>query len=263
MMKTSLKDVLIYNLTSALVRETALETWARTIFSFPLGKNEYYFYCCAGRSFRYYLTSVGPQSSLILCQLLVEETKHQNPLNLPIFPSKINRYETFCTRFEKASEKFENLIGSGIQVTVLTPSTFKIFFLKPARPNKAEEVYSSKSCNTVPVTLFQGTVKFFKTFENNPDLGQEEQHFNEAGLQVEKLVEHGSQLLSATYGASLTFKKPNIPDEFKPSSSQLAETYRYRMYLMAVTKNKKGSIAKILPKVDAFTQHLKRVYLQV
>ncbi|KAL3282422.1 hypothetical protein HHI36_005607, partial [Cryptolaemus montrouzieri] len=108
-----------------------------------------------------------------------------------------------------------------VLVTALTSSTFEIFFLKPAQPNKAEE--------------------------NNPDLAQEAQHFKEAGLSVEKLVEHGSQLLSAMYGASFKFRKPNILVKFRPSSIQLAETYRYKMYLMAVTKNKKVSIAKILP----------------
>ena len=34
------------------------------------------------------------------------------------------------------------------------------------------------------------------------------------------------------------------------------------MYLMAITKDKKVTNNKILPAVDAFTQHLRRVYLQ-
>ena len=35
------------------------------------------------------------------------------------------------------------------------------------------------------------------------------------------------------------------------------------LYLIAITNNKKVAISKILPTVDAFTQHLKKVYLQV
>ena len=54
----------------------------------------------------------------------------------------------------------------------------------------------------------------------------------------------------------------SVPDEFKPSNIQLVETYRVRMYLMAITKDKKVTNSKILPTVDAFTLHLRRVYLQ-
>lgn len=174
------------------------------------------------------------------------------------------------------------IIENEEQIAALTPTNSEIFFLKPARPNKAEEVYSSRSldhipsvlenilflhaftgCNTVSATFFQGKIKFFKTFQNNPDLAQEARHFKEVCQSLEKIIEHGSQLLLAMYDASVNFRKPNIPDEFRPSNIQLAETYRYRMYLMAISKNKKVSIGKILPTVDAFTQHLKRVYLQV
>ena len=169
-----------------------------------------------------------------------------------------------------------------VLVAALTPTNSEVFVLKPARPNKAEELYSSKSlchlpsvwenilflhaftgCDTVSATFYQGKIKFFNIFQNNPDLAMHAQKFKEVGLSIEHIVEHGCQLLLAMYNAPLTFRKPNIPDEFKPSNIQLVETYRYRMYLMAITKNKKVTISKILPTVDAFTQHLKRVYLQV
>ena len=65
------------------------------------------------------------------------------------------------------------------------------------------------------------------------------------------------------YNAQLSFRKPNVPAEFKPNHLQLAETYRYRMYLIAIAKKKKKEIGKILSTVDAFTQVLHRVYLQV
>ena len=53
-----------------------------------------------------------------------------------------------------------------------------------------------------------------------------------------------------------------VPDEFKSSNIQLVETYRYRIYLIAITKDKKVTNSKILPMVDAFTRHLRRAYLQ-
>ena len=53
-----------------------------------------------------------------------------------------------------------------------------------------------------------------------------------------------------------------VPNEFKLSNIQLVETYRYRMYLMAITKDKNVRNSKILPMGDAFRQHLRRVNLQ-
>ena len=156
------------------------------------------------------------------------------------------------------------------------------FHVKPARANKPEEVYSSKSldhipnvannilllhaitgCDTVSATYFQGKKIFFNTFQSNPDLLSHVEKFNEMNLPSDEIIEHGCQLLLAMYGAPLSFRKPKVPPQYKPNTIQLAETYRFRMYLMAVSKIKKIHIGKILPTVDAITQHLKRVYLQV
>ena len=169
-----------------------------------------------------------------------------------------------------------------VLVTALTPSNSEIFFIKPARPNKGEELYSSKSlshipsilenilflhaftgCDTVSATSNQGKTKFLKTFKNSPDLAIHANKFKEIGLTIDEIFQHGSQLILAMYGAAITFRKPNIPDEQKLSTTQLVEGYRYRMYLTAIAKNRKLSIGKILPTADAFMQHLKRVYFQV
>ena len=65
------------------------------------------------------------------------------------------------------------------------------------------------------------------------------------------------------YGAVITFRKPNIPDEHKMSTTEMVEVYRYRMYLTAIAKSRKFSIGKILPTTNALMLHLKIVYSQV
>lgn len=54
-----------------------------------------------------------------------------------------------------------------------------------------------------------------------------------------------------------------MPEQFSVHCAKLVEVYRSRMYLSAVAKNKKVLLSKIIPTVDAVTQHIKRVYLQV
>lgn len=82
-------------------------------------------------------------------------------------------------------------------------------------------------------------------------------------MSVEDLTEHGFQLILAMYNAPVNFRKPNIPEQYKPSTTQLLESFRVRMYLSAVAKNKKVLLNKMIATVDGVTQHLKRVYLQV
>ena len=52
----------------------------------------------------------------------------------------------------------------------------------------------------------------------------------EIGLTIDEIFKHGSQLIIAMYGAAITFRKPNIPDEQKWSTAHMIEGYRYRMY---------------------------------
>ena len=93
-----------------------------------------------------------------------------------------------------------------VLVSALTPSNSEIFFIKPARPNKGEKLYSSKSlshipsilenilflhaftgCDTVSAISNQGKPKFLKTFLNSPDLAMHAKKFKEIGLTVDKI----------------------------------------------------------------------------
>lgn len=171
-----------------------------------------------------------------------------------------------------------------VLLTALTPNNLHIFFLKPGRPNIHEAVYDSRSlnnnptvkenilflhaftgCDTVSATLGKGKISYLKIFEKNKDLEKHAKMFYTPGLNIEELFEHGVQLLLAMYNAPVVFRKNPVPvpvDQIH-SPTALAENYRYRMYLLAAGKNKKVVLGKILSSVDAFTQHLKRVYLQV
>ncbi|KAJ8926145.1 hypothetical protein NQ314_021513, partial [Rhamnusium bicolor] len=123
-----------------------------------------------------------------------------------------------------------------VLVAALTPSDSEVFVLKPARRNKAEELYSSKSldhlpsvlenilflhaftgCDTVSATFYQGKVKFFKTFQINPDLAIHARKFKE------DVIEDGCQLLLAMYNGPMSFRKPNVPDQYKPSIIDMVE----------------------------------------
>lgn len=65
------------------------------------------------------------------------------------------------------------------------------------------------------------------------------------------------------YNAPLNFRKLSIPNEVHRSKNELADAYRYWMYSISIAKNKKVAIGEILSILEAFTKHLKRVYLQV
>ncbi|KAL7300456.1 hypothetical protein TKK_0006808 [Trichogramma kaykai] len=96
------------------------------------------------------------------------------------------------------------------------------------------------SCDTVSATYGQGKMKFFNIFQNNPDLTLHAKQFKNINMTIENIVEHGCQLVLAMYNAPITFRKLTLSDE-----------------------EKSIILGKLLPTVDAFTQHLKRVYLQV
>ncbi|CAH1104500.1 unnamed protein product [Psylliodes chrysocephalus] len=166
-----------------------------------------------------------------------------------------------------------------VLLTALCPADREIFLRKPARANKPEAVYSSRSlshmpvvednilllhaitgCNTVSGTYYQGKTNFFKTFQNFPDLGDHAAKFKKAGLSSEIIFENGAQLILAMYSAPMLFRKPNIPDKLK--WDQLLQTYRCEMYRRTAATGR-VNLANILPTVDAIQQHLKRVYFQV
>ena len=113
-------------------------------------------------------------------------------------------------------------------------------------------------------------VKLCQTVPNWPNCAKLRQMF-ELSLLWHALTQLGRYWLSLTQFSTYTHSYACfvtqifsiwVPDEFKPINIQLLETYRYRMYLIAITKDKKVTNSKILPTVDAFTQHLRRVYLQ-
>ena len=69
------------------------------------------------------------------------------------------------------------------------------------------------------------------------------------------------------YGVAITFRQPNVSpgNDYTMTTNDMIEVWRYRLYLMAVAKNKKFLIDKILATKYAFIiiQHLKRVCFQV
>ncbi|KAL7307868.1 hypothetical protein TKK_0000187 [Trichogramma kaykai] len=167
-----------------------------------------------------------------------------------------------------------------VLMTALTPPELEILLLKPAKTKKPEEVYSSKSINywpsvsehilvlhaltgseTTSAPFNQGKKKFLTNFEKSPQLVKHAAAFQNPDLSVDKLLQHGCHLLLAMYNAPQTYRNTAEGDDNLIVVN--TELYRYKMYINAVTSNKKVDLAKIMPTIDAITLHLKRVYMQV
>lgn len=87
--------------------------------------------------------------------------------------------------------------------------------------------------------------------------------FEEVGLTEEHIMKHGNQFMFALYNSSLTFRKTNVPDQYKLSNVELLRIYRLRICMNDIHSNIKINLLRMISPVDALTQHFRTVYLQM
>lgn len=179
-------------------------------------------------------------------------------------------------------------------LNALTPKDKIIYFLKPVRGKVPEKVYSSQNTlqytekrktvlypNATKHVLFlhafsgsdttsaffnKGKLSAVKAFEENNEIWDCASTFEKPEQNIQDLVISGCKFLLAIYGTPKKIKNQLNSDNIDLETCvKIMQDYRYTSFFAATSNKRRKTAVKLeslIPTVDGFEPHVKRVYLQ-